>query len=104
MRLALMLALIATPAVAYENANKTALALGTILGSEVACGFALDVQAVEAFVGERVDPAEMNFASSLDLMAQGTAGQIKAMTEAAKAAHCKSVAASAEHYRLMKSP
>ena len=104
MRLALILACVASPVIAYENANKTALALGTVLGSEVACGFDLDTAAVQAFVAERVDPAEMNFASSLDLMAQGTAVQVEAMTDAAKAAHCEAVTASAKHYRLMKQP
>ena len=102
MRFALVLSVVASPALAYEDPNKTALALGTMLGSEVARGFTLDVDAIERFVAERIDPAEMNFASALDLMSQGTAVQVDAMTEAAKAAHCKAVSASAAHYGLMK--
>lgn len=102
MRIALALALLASPAHAYEDATATAFTLGSVLGSEVACKLSLDASAVGAFVAERVDPAEMGFANYLGSIAKATSAQIEAMTEAAKAAHCKAIAGSAAHYGLLK--
>lgn len=102
MRLAALLVALASPALAYEDATATAYTLGSVLGSEVLCALALDANAVEAFVADRVDPAEMGFASHLAGIASATAAQVEAMTEAAKAAHCKAVAGSAAHYGLLK--
>lgn len=102
MRSVLALALIASPALAYEDTTKMAVTLGSVLGSEAACGLSLDVAAVEAFVAARVDPAEMSFANALGMVSRGTATEVEAMTEAAKAAHCKAIAESAAHYGLLK--
>lgn len=102
MRIAALVCLLASPALAYEDATMVAYTLGGVLGSEVVCGLTLDTAAVEAFVAERVDPAEMGFANHMAGIAHGTATQVDAMTEAAKAAHCKAVAASAAHYGLIK--
>lgn len=102
MRIALVIALTASPAFAYEDATATAYALGSVLGSEAPCGLSLDAASIEAFVAERVDPAEMGFAGYLAGIASAYAAQVEAMTEAAKAAHCKAVAGSAAHYGLLK--
>ena len=102
MRFALALCLVASPALAYEDATVTAYTLGSVLGSEMPCAITLDAAAVEAFVAARVDPAEMGFANHLAGIANATSAQVSAMTEAAKAAHCKAVAGSAAHYGLLK--
>jgi hypothetical protein len=102
MRLASLLAVLASPALAYEDAPVTAYTLGSVLGSEVPCELTLDSAAVEAFVAARVDPAEIGFANHLAGIASATTAQVEAMTEAAKAAHCNAVAGSAAHYGLVK--
>lgn len=100
MRHVLALALMAGPAFSYEEPTSVAVDLGGILGSELACGFTLNPDAVAAYVGAQIDPANVGFANALYLMSNGTKVQIDGMSASERAAHCQAVRARAENLAL----
>ncbi len=102
MRLALAACLIATPALAYEPAQAVALDLAGILGSEAACGLTINPEGVKAYIAERVDPADIGFASDLRTLSGGAAYNIKQLSPVALVAHCEAVKRSAAHYGLIE--
>ena len=57
---------------------------------------------MQAFVAERIDPAEMGFATHMSGIASATAAQVDGMTDAARAAHCQAVTASAQFFGLTR--
>jgi hypothetical protein len=102
MRLTLAFVCVAGPAAAYEPAQKVALDLAGILGSEAACGLVIKPDAVKAYIADRVDPAAIDFATELRVLSQGTAYNIDQLSPVALVAHCEAVTRTAEHYGLLK--
>jgi hypothetical protein len=84
-----LVAVLAAPAAAQDlQSMKLSNELGTVLGSEEACGLTFDRTAIERFIETRVKANDMGFANLLNSMTRGTRIQIKEMSEAHKAAHC----------------
>lgn len=75
-----------------------ASALGTVIGSEAACGLSYDQAAIEAFIEKKVPADDMAFPSALDLMVGGTTAKIEDMSQSAKTAHCAQVRRIARSY------
>lgn len=76
--------------------------LGTLLGSERACGLTYDLDAIDRFIDTQVDPSEMNFPALLGTMAQGQEMNVGQMTEATRRAHCRAVAQTARHHGFIE--
>lgn len=76
--------------------------LGQIIGSESACGLTYDQAAIKAFVVEKVDPSDMSFTSTLNMLTDAAARAFKDMTPSAKMAHCTAIEQSARHYGFVK--
>ncbi len=94
---------LAAPAAAQTMASmQSATELGTVIGSEQACGLTLDQAGIEAWIAANVAEDDMSFASTLNMMVQGTAFQIEEMTQSAKTAHCAAVKRSAGKMGLIR--
>lgn len=82
---------IAAPAVAQMDSMSVAVELGSVLASEEACDLAFDQAAIERFIDENVRADDMRFASTLNMMTQGSSMQISDMSASAKTAHCAQI-------------
>jgi hypothetical protein len=99
MRILYALALVATPAAALDmNGMKLANAMGAVLASEEPCSLSYDPAAIEAFIAELVDPADLDFAPQLAIQTRGVGHQIERMTPNQLVAHCATVRRSAEAF------
>jgi hypothetical protein len=96
--IALTFTIIASPAVA----DNTDLELGSVLGSETACGLTYDQDAIQRFIVKHVDAKDMMFVSRLDSMTTGTKGEIKEMSPSSLVAHCTQIRRVAKHYGFTK--
>jgi hypothetical protein len=83
--------LCADQAAAQMDSTQMAMSLGSVLGSEKACGLKYDQRAIEMFIEKNVKPDDMGFASMLGLMTRGAAREIKDMSESQKTAHCAQI-------------
>lgn len=101
MRLAIALSMLASPAIAYEDASMVALELAGILGSEAACALTINAEGIKQYIADRVDPADINFASDLRTLSSGAAYSIKQLSPVALSAHCEAVKRTAAHYGLI---
>ena len=72
--------------------------LGTVIGSEAFCGLTYDHDAIAQWVDENVSADDMSFASTLNMMTMGQEYQNAAMSDSAKAAHCRSIVRVAQSY------
>lgn len=82
-------ALMSPPAFAQNvDSMRTAIALGSVLGSESACKLVDNQAAIRAYIEKNVPASDMNFNSTLNLMTGSTRVQIDEMNESAKTAHC----------------
>lgn len=72
--------------------------LGTILAAEEFCQLSYDQDAIGKWIDENTDPADMGFSSTLNLMTEGSAFQLRDMSESSKTAHCRSIERTARHY------
>lgn len=94
----IVLALATATGALGDDSNDVANQLGTVLGSEEACGLAYDQKAIEDFVNDHVKPSDMSFPSMLDTMTRGTKYLIQSMSESALTAHCTQIRRIAKHY------
>lgn len=92
------LAGVGLPQSVYAAASSMQVAnqLGTILGSEEYCELKLKPEGVEAFIEKQVKPDDTQFASTLNMMTEGTKFQLQGKSDAAKIAHCTQVKRSAK--------
>lgn len=80
-----------------ENA-RIASDLGTLLGSESLCELSFDHDAIDAYIDANVDHSDMGFASSLTgqiALAEFTQSD---MSDSARRAHCRAIAATARQH------
>lgn len=76
--------------------------LGTVIASEEFCDLAYDQAAISEWIDTNVDASDVSFASTLDMMVQGTRYGLPDMSGSAKTAHCRSVENTARHYGFVK--
>lgn len=89
----------ATPAAALDlETLQLANALGSLLASEEPCGLSYDQSAIQAFISERVDPAQMDFAPQLSAQTSGMSYSIDEMAGSALTAHCAATKNSAKAF------
>lgn len=99
---AIMATLAAGPALAQKSSTTVARELGSLLASEAYCGLAYDQAAVAAYIDAQVDPSEMGFASTLEIMISGAEYDLDGKSPSAKTAHCSAVTRSARHYGFIE--
>ncbi|MDP2358632.1 MAG: signal recognition particle [Beijerinckiaceae bacterium] len=87
---------------APAQASTVAMNLGSVLGSEVACGLKFDQAAIARFIESRVKPSDMGFAGMLNLMTIGARAEIDDMTASQKTAHCTQIRRVARSYKLIE--
>lgn len=89
---ALALGVTAAPLPSFGmDSMTTAMELGSVLASEEACSLTFDQAAIERFIEGNVAPDDMGFASTLQMMTEGTRYQIGSMSISAKTAHCSQI-------------
>ncbi len=76
--------------------------LGSVLGSEAACGLQFDQSAISAFIETKVKADDMSFASTLQTMVMGHEHQLQQMSVSAKTAHCTQIARVAKSYNFIR--
>lgn len=76
--------------------------LGTLLGSEQHCGLAYNQNAIEKWIDQKTDPSDMGFASTLNLMVEGTQLQLQSQNQSSRTAHCRSIRRTAKHYGFIE--
>lgn len=94
----------ALPAAAQDDFELMDLAfgVGSVLGSEEACGLTFDQDAISRFIDERVPPESLDFHPSLQTAMTGAEFQAESMTPSQTTAHCRAVENSARHYGWIK--
>jgi len=98
-RIIFAIAVSATPAISQSfESMQLAMNLGTVLGSEEACGLQYDQSAISAWIDQNVEPSDMEFASSLNMMTGGTRYAIEDMSQSALTAHCRTIERTARHF------
>lgn len=70
---------------------RLASSLGQIIGAETVCGLAYDQAAITAFIDERVDPAQLDFAATLNMTVMGGQYNAEEWSGTARAAQCRAV-------------
>ncbi len=97
--IALALTVSADSATAQDlESFRLASQLGTVLGSEKACGLSYDQAAIAAFIEAKVAADDMSFASNLRMMTEATAYNMKDMSTSARTAHCTQISRVAASY------
>ncbi|GHA13266.1 hypothetical protein GCM10007989_04810 [Devosia pacifica] len=98
-----LLMAVALPAVGQDfGSMNTAVELGTVLGSEEACGLSYDQEAITAFIEAEVAADDMSFASTLQTMVMGQEMQINELSASAKTAHCAQITRVARSYGFIE--
>lgn len=102
---AVFLAICLIPGIAtaqdFESMEK-AQDLGSLLGSEAFCGLTFNQDAVVEWIDANTDPADMGFASALQMMTDGSKFNLEGMSATAKSAHCRAVERTAKHYGFIQ--
>lgn len=100
----LALAVVAPQIALAQSGDSMLLArdLGSLLASEDYCALKYDREAIEGFIDQNTDPADMGFASTLQLMTEGAKFKFKGQSETAKVAHCHATERSAKHFGFIK--
>jgi hypothetical protein len=100
--LAAMLTFAAAASGHADDSSDVALNLGSVIGSEEACGLTYDQDAIERFINEHVKASDMSFPSMLNTMTAGTKFQIENMSKSSLTAHCAQVRRIAVKYGFTK--
>ena len=95
--LTVMLALGGFNGAQADDSFTVALNLGSVIGSEQACGLTYDRDPIERFITEHVKASDMSFPSTLNMMTMGTKVAIKDLT-----AHCTQIRRVAKEYGFIK--
>lgn len=78
----------------YEVASN----LGSVLGSEAACGISIKQDAVAGYIQQAVPADDMSFTSELNSTTDVMRYDLQAMSEAQKSAHCTQIRRVAQSY------
>jgi hypothetical protein len=100
--LTVMLALGGFNGAQADDSITVALNLGSVIGSEQACGLTYDRDPIERFITEHVKASDMSFPSTLNMMTMGTKVAIKEMSESSLTAHCTQIRRVAKEYGFIK--
>ena len=93
----------ATSAHAFNAQNvQVARDLGALLASETFCDLGFDHDAIDAYVDANVDHSDMGFASSLTSYIAISEFSHGDMSESAKRAHCRAIAATARAHGFIE--
>lgn len=105
-RLALFVALIATPSVGMDDFEmlQVANALGAVIAAEEPCGLSYDQAAIAAYIENTVPPERMDFASALQVQIMGQQAMLPAMSSSATAAHCAAIRGPAVKFGFIAAP
>ncbi len=76
--------------------------LGSVIASEDFCDLTFDQDAIENWIDQNVDPDDMGFPSTLNMMVMGSEYQYLEMSESAKTAHCRSIMRVAKRYGFIE--
>ena len=76
--------------------------LGSVLAAEEFCGLAYDQDAIGGWIDENTDPSDMGFASTLRLMTDGAAYDLRDMSDSSRTAHCRAIERTARHYGFVE--
>ena len=87
---------------AEDSSMNIAIQLGSVLGSEEACGLTYDEDAIARFINEHVKADDMSFPSTLQMMTAGTKFQIEDMSKSSLTAHCTQIRRIAQKYGFTK--
>jgi hypothetical protein len=100
--LATILALAGITGAHGDDSSTVALNLGSVIGSEQACGLTYDRGTIEHFITEHVKASDMSFPSTLNMVTMATKGQIESMSESSLTAHCTQIRRIAKEYGFIK--
>lgn len=76
--------------------------LGSVIASEEFCDLTFDQDAIEDWIDQNVDPDDMGFPSTLNMMVMGSEFQHEGMSKSAKTAHCRSIKRVAKRYGFVE--
>jgi len=76
--------------------------LGTILASEEYCGLTFSQDAIAEWIDQNIDPSDMGFSGTLQMMTEGARYNLGGMGASRKTAHCRSIERSARHYGFVE--
>lgn len=79
-----------------------ATSLGSVIGSEEACGLSYDQDAIAAFIEKKVQADDMKFPSTLNMMVDGSRYNLGQMSQSAKTAHCAQIKRVAKSFAFTK--
>lgn len=85
-----------------DDPVRIALDLGTVIGSEQACGLSYDLAAIEAFIDSNAPASDMQFMSTMNTSVSATHYDMRRFSEAQKAAHCAQIRRVAKSYGFVK--
>lgn len=80
------------------DSMRAAKDLGALLAAEEFCGLSYSQDAINHWIDENVDPADMSFTNKLNMMTGGAAFNLKGISESSKTAHCRSIERTAQHF------
>jgi hypothetical protein len=80
------------------DSMQIAMDLGSVLGSEEACGLEFDQSAIAGFIEDKVAADDMSFASNLQTMTMGQEYQLADYSKSALTAHCTQISRVAKSY------
>ena len=76
--------------------------LGSVLAAEEFCGLTYDQDAIAGWIDENTAPSDMSFASTLRLMTDGAAYDLRDMSDSSRTAHCRAIERTARHFGFVK--
>lgn len=94
--------LAAQPAAAQMEEMMLATNIGSVIGSEKACGLTFDQAAIAAYVAANTPKGNLGFANTLTMMTQGTEFNLQSLSPSALTAHCAAITASATEMGFIK--
>ncbi len=102
-RLAVLVIAFAAPVSAQSfQSMQLATDLGTVIGSEAACHLTFDQTAIQSWIDGHVDPSDMGFPGTLNMMVEGTMYNLGSMSDSAMTAYCRAVERTARHYGFIR--
>jgi hypothetical protein len=87
---------------AKDTGLEIAINLGSVLGSETACGLEYDENAIQAFIVKHVDADDMSFAPTLETQTGGWKRLTEKMSASLLAAHRTQIRRVAKQYGFTK--
>jgi hypothetical protein len=85
-----------------QSAQRIALDLGTVIGSERACGLTFDQAAIAAFIEKKVAATDMEFMTTMNNSASMAEIDVKEFSASQRTAHCTQIARVAKSNGFIK--